>query len=214
MTNPLRFLIFMRTVMRNLNKLNEYEKQFLKDNNLKALHVFDATKIFSAKEWRAQIKNTDCEVALCTTACTKSKDHRLKLKSGHCALCNLRGLAHQISYRKSGDIYVVYSKKLGLVKVGRSEKTGIGDERVVSLNRQAYGGAKDWELQWSTTVVKAGEVESEIHGLLAAYSVDGLQYRKGSTVTVCREVFNCTTQYALRITKKVIRQSERRLSEG
>ena len=199
--------------MRSLNKLNELEKQFLKDNNLKAAHVFDATKIFGTKEWKTQIKNTDCEVALCTTSCTKSSDHRLKLKSGHCALCNLRGLAHQISYRKPGDIYVAYSKKLDIVKVGRSEKIGVSGERLVSLNKQAYGGAKDWELKWCATVVKAGKVESEIHSLLATYSVEGLQYRKGLSLTVCNEVFSCTTSHALRITKKVIRQNENLSSE-
>jgi len=201
--------------MRSLNKLNELEKQFLKDNNLKAAHVFDATKIFSAKEWKAQIKNTECEVALCATACTKSTDHRLKLKAGHCALCNPRNLAHQRSYRKPGDIYVAYSKELGFCKVGRSEDVGAGQQRVAALNKSGYGNVNDWLLKFYAIVPSSlcGWAENEILNLLSSYKVPNLHYQRGSKVETAREIVKCAPSHAVRVAKKVIRQCENLANE-
>lgn len=201
--------------MRSLNKLNEFEKQFLKDNNLKAAHVFDATKIFSAKEWKAQIKNTECEVAFCATSCTKDTYHRLKLKAGHCALCNPRNLYHQRSYRKPGDIYVAYSKELGFCKVGRSEEVGTGLQRVAKLNRDAYGNAKDWLLKFYAIVPSAlcGWAENHILNLLSAYKVPDLHYQRGSKVETAREIVKCAPSHAVRVAKKVIQHCERLTNE-
>jgi|LakMenEpi03Aug12_release.lakeMendotaPanAssembly.Ray.scaffolds.fasta_scaffold575804_2 hypothetical protein len=201
--------------MRSLNKLNELEKQFLKEKNLKAAHVFDATKILSAKEWKSQIKKTECEVAFCATSCTKDTDHRLKTKAGHCALCNPRNLYHQRSYRKPGDIYVVYSKELGFCKIGRSEDVGSGLQRVTKLNRDAYGNAKDWLLKYYAHVPSAlcGWAENEILNLLSSYKVHDLHYQRGSKFETAREIVNCAPSHAVRVAKKVIKHCERLANE-
>jgi hypothetical protein len=196
--------------MRTLVKLNQYEKQFLKKYKLKAAQVFDATKIFSSKEWKYQIKETDCVVALCATSCTKNIHHRLKLKAGHCAMCNPKNMGFQKTYRSPGDIYVAFSKNLNLTKVGRSKKIGIATRRVSDLNRQGYGETKDWVLKFYAEVSSAfcGVIESEIHNLLGPFKVDNLEYQRGRDIELSREVFNCSPTHATRVAKKVIKQYE------
>lgn len=128
-------------------KLTKSQIKFLEQQNISTDQVFDATGL-SRTEYSEQMRAGGFRVATGVTRCGYG-NHSLRSRAGHCVMCNPANSEFQKRYEISGDLYVFYSPSRRLVKVGVA---GDAEERVISANKQAYGGIKDWKLKLSVRV--------------------------------------------------------------
>jgi hypothetical protein len=135
----------------------------------------------------------DYLVAIGVTPCKRG--HTLRKKSGHCVQCSPSNLGYEARYDAAGEVYVAYSTKANLTKIG-SVASSI-PRRIDQLNSYRYGSVSDWKLHWSYKCDHAGRVESEAHKSLHSFRAEGSYFKNGSEI-VCREIFSCSLIEAMK----------------
>jgi hypothetical protein len=100
-------------------------------------------------------------------------------------------------------VYVLYSEKLNLVKIGNASNSV--DERVRNLRKSGYGGVKDWRLMQTVEIDynKPYKAEKESHRLLKKIGYHRvIMYVPTGSPTNKRqpalELFTCTVDQAIR----------------
>ncbi|WP_419693577.1 GIY-YIG nuclease family protein [Mesorhizobium muleiense] len=175
--------------------LTREEVEFLSGHGLSINDVFDLQG--SSPSSRRDQAKAFGKTILLGQPCSK-KGHRLRLLAGHCFQCRPAGPGFQKRHSKPARVYIAWSQRLGLVKVGSSEDCS---ERENRLNIEVLGGAQDWQMIFHADASEAGRLEFAAHRTLSKYRRD-ITYRKGGpTNQISRECFNCS---ALRALKAII----------
>ena len=172
-------------------KLSKLQLTFLERHGISKNEVFDASGL-TRDEYQYQMKQGGFLVATGVTRCIK-QNHALRNRSGHCVMCKPEVLAFQKRHTTQGDLYVLYSPKKRLIKVGVANSSA---ERLNTANIQSYGGIKDWKLMFSIRVENSGQAENLIHKKLEAYRRRRDFIKDGSTVSA-QEIFSCSAKYAI-----------------
>lgn len=108
-------------------------------------------------------------------SCTKGLGHSLVSRKGHCIQCDPAKVGFMRRNSDKGDIYLVGSLELSLLKIGTT--TNSIQESIAALNSQQYAGAGDWEkLMVAREVPRIGEIEFKIHTKLAKHRVFGMYF--------------------------------------
>ena len=94
----------------------------------------------------------------------------------------------------------MFSPNTNLIKVGTADSA---EDRLVTLNKQAYGDIKDWELSFYIRVTNAGFAEERIHNILLEHNEKRYFYKGGSMV-LAKEIFSCSTEIAITSIKSVL----------
>ena len=172
-------------------------KQFIEDHKIPTELLFDGEGM-KKKDYRAAMKKCGAKFVYNTTPCSKA-GHTLRTRAGHCVPCDPKKLSFMNRHHEDGYVYVAYSKTLDMVKIGLS-KTAKG--RASSLNSNRLGGVQDWEILLARYTDKAGVVETAAHRRVGEYRVPGVARENDGTV--CKEVFNCTIQQAIRAVNNAV----------
>lgn len=101
------------------------------------------------------------------------------------------GIAAKERLTKDAFVYIAASRKLELIKIGWSKGSNKGS-RIISLNKDGYGGASDWLLLYERMYNNSGWVEVDAHSYLKQLKVreNYLRLAHGYWVK-CRELFCC-----------------------
>ncbi len=178
-------------------RLVQEQKAFLKRHGILIDQVMDASGM-PASKWKVLIKDSEYIVAVGVTKCQK-KGHSMRSHAGHCVMCDPAKLAFQMRHRSKGQIYIMYSSKNRLVKVGVASSA---ITRQVSLNQIGYGNIKDWNLKYKWQVSKSGAVEKKVHQLLREYSVS-ISHSTGNSNSA-GEIFTCSVKKAKEMVESII----------
>lgn len=180
--------------------LNAEEIEFLAKNSIPPSTLFNAVGK-ATSYYQEQMRIEDCDIAYGTVPCQKS-GHRLRTRSGHCVQCNPTNLSYQLRHKKSGEVYVAESIAGGhMVKVGSSETSA---KRISGLISERYAGRTDWIRKYYFGVNNMGLVEFQVHAALSEYAITDRYYMKNDQKALCREIFSCSTEVAIRELKKII----------
>ena len=178
-------------------RLGFEQKGFLKRHGILIDQVMDASGM-RASDWKFLIKGSEYIVAVGVTKCQK-KGHSMRSHAGHCVMCDPAKLAFQMRHYSKGQIYIMYSSKNKLVKIGVASSA---NTRQVSLNQIGYGNIKDWNLKYKWQVLKSGAVEKKAHRLLREYSVS-ISHGTGNSNSA-GEIFSCSVKKAKEIIESLI----------
>ena len=185
-----------------MKSIGTIEKNFLQKHGIKKSQVFNAFGL-RARDWKERVSNSRYLVAINVTPC-QAHNHKLRDASGHCIICNPRKLEHRKQYKEAGKIYIAYSEKHKLIKVGRAS---FKSKRVKSLNQSGYGGINDWELKHEADVeANSGAVEDFTHQLLSEYRHDLSFMRGNGQIEKSREIFKCSIRKALNALNEAINE--------
>ena len=171
------------------------QQKFLEHHKIPASRVFDAAGMCT-KDFLAAMSSLGMLVAIGVSPCAKA-DHKMRWKSNHCAECNPHSIRFKLRYEESGVVYVAYSRKSRLTKVGSSLDPA---KRMASLNQFKYGGASDWSIQFEQSCEAAGRVEFDAQNRLKANQTNGTYFR-GDVEVACRELFECDMATAISAVK-------------
>lgn len=172
-------------------RLKGEEREFIAQYKVKIEQVFDA-KGMSRSEYQEKMKKLNALLAINVSPC-RELNHTMRIRSGHCAICNPKGLEYLRRESLSGFVYLAHSEAISKIKIGESSAPS---GRLIALRKQDYGEAKDWKIRYFVSVEERGRVERQIKTMLKKYRVENLYYRNGSTEA--REVFNCSLTTAKR----------------
>ena len=173
-------------------KLSKSQKDFLRKHEIEDDQVFDATG-YPQSYYRSVMKENGYVVATGVSKCRDGHDS-LRTRSGYCAMCNPASLSFQKRHTNIGDLYVMRSRSTKLIKVGVADSAY---DRVITLNKQAYGDIKDWELAHTIRVTNAGYAEEVIHRRLFLHSSERYFY-KGGVMVLAQEIFSCSVKTAIK----------------
>ena len=167
--------------------------EYLRQIEVAPSAVLDARGMRRAT-YQSELKRQSKSLALVANACNKGHEARLRLSSGHCAQCSPIGLSKVKSRHKPGVVYIAFSKRLGVLKVGSASSSL---DRADGLNRDGYAGATDWSLLYRRKFAEAGVVEDRAHTALLPWKVRREYKRLGHGTTVnATEVFSCAYEQA------------------
>ena len=162
---------------------------YLQHIEVPASAVLDARNMQRAL-YRAELKRQSKALAYVSDACGKGHQLRLRLGSGHCVQCSVVGLSIWKSRHKPGVVYIAFSRKLGVYKVGSAQSSV---DRADGLNRDGYAGTRDWVLVYRREFSSAGLVEAQAHETLSRWKMEMPYTRLGHGTTVrAKEIFSCT----------------------
>ncbi|WP_420476245.1 GIY-YIG nuclease family protein [Noviherbaspirillum sp. ST9] len=172
------------------DELSEEEELFLERMGIDSSEVFNAKGMKPRKAWQDAMYRVGAKVALNAGIC--SSGHRLKWHSGHCAQCRTENPAYSARHKASGEVYIAYSRRGRLVKVGFSQSSS---RRITELCSGKHGGFDDWEIKHAVACPAAGNVECKAQRLLSKYRVPRL-YIKDVGIVKTRETFSCSLAQA------------------
>jgi hypothetical protein len=164
--------------------LTESELDFLRSQGLSLLDIFDCRgrSIAACKD---EAKKIGQRILLHGT-CSKG-GHRLKTRYGHCVQCDTSKIAFQGRKSASGVVYVMYSHKAKLTKIGYSANIDIREDKV---RYDSLAGATDWTLVFYLRSGSAGRLELEVHRSLSEFRVKETYVKDGKNQTT-RECYAC-----------------------
>jgi uncharacterized protein (DUF2147 family) len=174
-------------------KLSAKQRDFLKRHKIPLSRTFDATGL-STSDYKQRMKALDKWIAYGVTECQRA-GHTLRTRAGHCIQCDIKKIAYLKRHQEDGEIYVAYSARGKIVKVGTSKKSAT--VRVNGMNSDNYGGCCDWTIVYIVAAAQAGRIESKAHRALAEHSISA-SYNKNGKTTKCRELFSCSVVVAKR----------------
>lgn len=180
-------------------KLTREQLKFLNAHSIPMSRVLDASGM-KPREWKLVMEELDFWFCFGCSKC-KAAGHELRSRSNHCIQCRPAVIAFQNRYFTAGEVYVAHSRKTGIVKIGTSK---ISQSRVLQLNGYAYGGAQDWEIEFTQACAEAGKIEFEAQRLLALKACCGTYFKNGHDIE-CRELFKCTTSAAIAAVRKAVK---------
>lgn len=175
------------------NILDSEDYSFMIKENLWFDKILDARGL-TKKEYKSLARDLDLNYVFVGRSCHVG--HYLKLRSGHCPICQPASSGFSKRYNSSGYVYIAYSKKKRLVKVGYCSSL---INRQNSLNKEAYAGAVDWRVEKYIWSEKAGKLESDIHMKLHAHQANAICYFKGTYLLKAREVYTAPLSYVIDI---------------
>ena len=181
-----------------MNPLSTQQIIFLDQYKIPRSKVFDATGM-KKSSYGKLMSALGMTVAFGVTPC-REEGHELRTRPGHCAICRPDRLAYQARFGDPGEVYVAYSKKLSLVKIGT---TGDTLDRMKNINYYGYGGAKDWILKYSKHVQNAGRIEWQAQKGVEHSQVWRTYIKDGFSVD-CQELFDCDVATAIQSIKDSI----------
>ena len=175
------------------------EQKFLTRHGIPSFKLFDTTGL-SRSQWMQRMSKEKKWVAYGPSVAICQNGHRLRLRSGHCFPCKPAGISYLRRHDENGCVYIAYSKRQQLVKVGYSKSV---HSRMGSLNDQYYGEACDWRLVDYLESQYAGSIESMVQKRLFAHRVQDRIYFKGGELVSCSELFNCSKKVAQKALEQV-----------
>ncbi len=178
--------------MTGKKKIAEFSEEitnFLKHHNIDESEVYDATGM-PTWEYKEMMSDYGYKVAIGVTPC-QAYGHTLRSSKGHCVICKPEVLNYRSRYNLTGTVYIAYSKKSHLIKVGMTSKDSAQD-RVTELNAQGYGGINDWVLVKSRYCRNMGYIENQIKNQFKDYLQPITFFRTSSwEMETSTEIFNC-----------------------
>lgn len=161
-------------------------------------------RVFNAKGmgpgmYGAKMKEQDKWVAFNVSPCRKA-GHTLRDRKGHCVQCDSANISYVRRHDESGTVYVAFSTRTGLVKVGTATRS----DRVDQLNSYRYGGASDWRKIHAINCERAGKVESLAHSALDQFRAKGEYFKDGGWIA-CDELFKCDISVAIKAVEGAIK---------
>lgn len=170
--------------------LTRAELDFLASQGLAEADVLDGRRM-SQEQGRRAAKELNKPVVL-GSPCKKA-GHRLRTRPGHCAQCDPKKLGYQKRHLEPKDLYIAFSRRAGLVKVGSSNSV---DVRINKINFEGVGGATDWRLIFRVPVKEGQRLETEVQALLSEH-MSPSSYIKDGRRQESRECFKCSAAEAL-----------------
>jgi hypothetical protein len=186
--------------------LSTPQMAFLEQHGIPLSRVFDATGM-SRGVYQAAMSQLEMVVASGVSPCKVAR-HTLRTRAGHCAQCNTHALAFLLRHDEPGEVYVAYSTKASLVKIGTSWSAY---ERMANLNSYGYGGVSDWRVEFREACAKAGRVEFGAHRRLTEHRVTRTYVKTGSNV-VCQELFQCSVKIATSAVREAAEECKNRIT--
>ncbi|NTV70983.1 MAG: hypothetical protein HGA71_12645 [Azonexaceae bacterium] len=183
-------------------RLTEEQRQFIDSQKIPMSRVFDATGL-SRQQYRKEMKELDMVLAYGVGPC-RNGGHTIKTRSGHCPQCKTANIAFSLRYDTPGQIYVAWSPKGKLTKVGTAQ---CASARLPNLNSYQYGGVSDWQVVFKRSIQTAGRIEFATHKHLASFSVSR-SYVKEGRIIECQELFSCDTNTAISVIEDILNRSE------
>lgn len=183
-------------------KLSKDQLAFIKQQNFSPANFFDVSGGMSKEERKLIMGELELYFYFGGAVCKKG-GHSLREKDGHCIQCDTSQIAYQLRNRASGSVYLLYSSRKRLVKVGFTIRNPV--DRASALRAEGYGGADDWEVRKEVYLEQnGGKAEFEIHSLLGAYVAPVVYQRPGGREVECREIFSCPLKIAVSAFEKAI----------
>lgn len=187
-----------------MGQLTADEIAFLDKHKIDAALIYDASGQPSAI-WKGHMKQLGKKFAFGTSPCGAG-GHKLRTRHGHCIQCDTAQIAFALRHTKAGQLYIMGSEKMQLIKLGYTTDLS---SRLANINSMSYGGATDWiTLLATNTLLNAGKLESVAHGLLRAHRVEGLSYKAGEVLQTY-ELLSCPLSIAKTALQKVLPANER-----
>jgi hypothetical protein len=163
--------------------LTNDELMFLTSQGLTEADVLDARRM-GKEQMRLVAKERGLEVVL-GSACVKA-GHRLRTRSRHCVQCDTSKLGYQKRHLQPKDLYIAFSRRAGLIKVGSSNSV---DVRISKINFEGVGGATDWRLIFRVPANEGQRLETEVQALLSEHMLP-VTYMKDGRRQESRECSN------------------------
>jgi len=180
--------------------LTEEQSIFLIKHDIPETLTFNALGL-SKKEYHSRMKSEEKIIAYNVTPC-KSNGHTLRTRNGHCIQCDTAKIAYAKRNISYGTIYIAGSLEGELIKIGYTQKSSI---RIESLNRTKYADRNDWEILYSSTSIKAAEIENYAHLNLKRYTFTE-SYAHDHKMQKTREIFKCSYGKAKEAIEEIVKQ--------
>ncbi len=177
--------------------LTKEHLKFIEKHRIPLEEVFDANGM-KAKAYKAFMQENDYLVAYGVTPCEKA-GHTLRTRYGHCVMCDPSKIAFVKRKRKPGYVYIAFSSKYALIKIGCTENYL---NRIKSLNQENYGNVNDWYLIGYSYQENMGEVECNIQNQLVKYQKIR-PFLKGGMIVNANEIFSVDLNYLRNVLKKL-----------
>ncbi len=187
---------------------------YLKKNGLTELDIYDG-RGKNRRECHDGAKINGCPYYY-GNPCTNG-GHRIKTRSGHCAICRPAAIAFQNRYNNSGILYVATTKahtKIGVVDNNINCPEQAIRNREIRLNLDGgYGGKTGWKIiAWIPVKASVGFIEHIVHESLIKYSVEADYYYSGE-YRRAQELLSCNASVAIKAIKLLL-GSERMIPES
>lgn len=179
-------------------RLTEEQRHFIDSQKIPMSRVFDATGL-STQRYKKEMKELDMVLAYGVAPCGYG-GHTIRIRSGHCAQCRPAGIAFLLRQDTPGEIYVAWSPKGKLTKVGTAQ---CASTRLPNLNSYQYGGVSDWQVVFKRSIQAAGRIEFATHKRLASFSVSRSYVKEGHIVE-CQELFSCDSKHAISVIEDIL----------
>lgn len=177
--------------------MKEEDVNLIKRLGISEEDVFDGTE-FKKSECISYMKDAGYRFAYGVSPC-KASGHTLRTRSWHCLHCNPASYAFQERHFNKGYVYVAFSNRLNLIKIGTCSNI---KSRNKSLRSQNYGGTNDWQISLYTFFEEdAGKIEALVQSELKPYFVSKNYLRDGFK-KISYEIFNYGVEAAWKIVKK------------
>lgn len=189
--------------------LSNSEREFLEHHQIPVSRVFNGAGLSRST---IQSEMERLEFGYYYGGATCNRGHQLRNKSGHCIQCDTRRIAFQNRSSKGGYLYIAQSPSKKLIKIGSSQSDPL--IRIGHLNNLRYGQLIDLRIQRSIYVPeRAGRTEFLIHTRLERHQVKRTYWRDGTEVE-CRELFNCSIEYAIEIFERTLVEQHPKLQNS
>jgi len=168
-----------------MSTLSTEQKTFLQKHKIDERMIFDATWI-RHKDYGKIMKNLWLFFAIWVTPCKKNW-HTLRSRKGKCIQCSPADIAFIERSWKNAYIYVVWSIKWKVLKVGFSKDI---DDRLKHLNWDKYWWINDWKIIYKWKYNDALKFETLIHNKLSDVHYN-IEYNYFWHKIICNEIFRC-----------------------
>ena len=186
----------------NMTILTLEQRLFLEQQKIPMSRVFNASGM-SKSRYQQEMGELGMAIAYGVSPC-RDAGHTLRTRPGHCAQCNTARIAFVMRWDDQAEIYVAFSARMELTKIGVATNH---QNRVETLNSHGYGGANDWSMVFHCQTSNAGKLEFMAHQSLNQHRVTRSYFRTGSTIN-CQELFDCTAAVAVEAVKHQLHLGE------
>jgi hypothetical protein len=172
-------------------KLTKSQLEFISKNGITTNDLFYVAGMKNS-EWKQKMKDEGKLIAYGANPCT-SGGHTLKTRAGHCPQCNPAAIAFLRRHSDEGDVYVAWSSKGKIAKIGCTKNAY---SRIESLISTEYGGQTDWTLKLVYECTEAGLVEKLAQKILKKFAIKDILYVHDGKNQIANELFCCSIAQA------------------